>query len=228
MRTAKSEDGWDSVLEDTGSDRASAPVRMTRWDLRKIRTKRDILRAGRKVFAEQGITSPKVDDVASEAGISRAAFYLHFKSLDELMVAIFQREVRWQLRRYRSLDWNVLESVESIRDWLLRFFASFREERHFVLIVYRAYALDPMNLRLLHAERESMVLHLARRIPQLRILNDDGDVNLRRFTAMKQISSRLEDISLYSAYNSWTTALDTAIDLVSEELHEFAHGKGRY
>ena len=163
-----------------------------------------------------------MEDVARTAGISRAAFYLHFKSLDELLGAIFHREMRWQLRRYRTLNWDILQSRRKLRGWLERFCASFRQERHYVLIMYRAFSLDPAHMRTVYDEHDQMIMRLARRIPQLRLLDGKGARDPVRFARFYATVRLLEDVSLFTAFDSWIGPSEIAIDLVAEQFHSFA------
>ena len=188
----------------------------TKWDLRRIKTRRMILHAGREVFATRGTEAPKVEDVARAAGISRAGFYLHFKSLEELMLTVFRREVRWQLRRYRSLTADILSSERKFRGWLERFFASFRQERDYILIIYRTLSTDPSVMQIMFQEHDRMLLDMAQRIPQLGLLRADGTRNDKIFVRMHNLSRQIEDVSLYSAFNSWGGNLSLAIDLICE------------
>ena len=48
-------------------------------------TKRRLLQATMKVFAEAGDRTPVIEDVVRLAGVSRGTFYLHFLSLDEAL-----------------------------------------------------------------------------------------------------------------------------------------------
>jgi AcrR family transcriptional regulator len=157
-----------------------------------------------------------VEDVARAAGISRAGFYLHFKSLEELMVAVFRREVRWQLRRYRSLSLDILRNERKLRGWLERFFASFRRERDYILIIYRALANDPSVMRIIYQEHDRMIESLGRRIPQLGLLGQDGTRDDRMFTRIHNLTRQIEDISLYSAFNSWDGNIEMGIDQICE------------
>ncbi|MET0137657.1 MAG: hypothetical protein ABW192_04675, partial [Sphingobium sp.] len=54
---------WDAP----GAEEA-ARDHLTKWDLRKIRTRRLILHAGRELFADRGFIAPRVEDVARAAG----------------------------------------------------------------------------------------------------------------------------------------------------------------
>ncbi|WP_431802864.1 TetR/AcrR family transcriptional regulator [Halobacillus andaensis] len=42
-----------------------------------------------KLFAQKGFSTTSVQEIANECSISKGAFYLHFKSKDELLLAIF-------------------------------------------------------------------------------------------------------------------------------------------
>src|SRR3978361_2154843 len=43
----------------------------------------ELLRAAEAAFAEHGLAAAKVEDIASRAGVSKGAFYLHFESKDD-------------------------------------------------------------------------------------------------------------------------------------------------
>ncbi|WP_263297740.1 TetR/AcrR family transcriptional regulator [Neobacillus bataviensis] len=49
-----------------------------------------IIEAGMKLFASKGFSSTSIQEIATESGISKGAFYLHFKSKDELLLAILE------------------------------------------------------------------------------------------------------------------------------------------
>ena len=54
-------------------------------------TRESLLTAAEQLFAEQGIGSTRLSDVASAAGVTRGAIYWHFKNKDELINAIIDR-----------------------------------------------------------------------------------------------------------------------------------------
>jgi len=217
LNMSESSAEWDAPgAEDAARDR------LTKWDLRKIRTRRLILHAGRELFADRGFIVPRVEDVARAAGVSRAAFYLHFRSLEDLIQAVFIREVRWQLRRYRSLTAEILGSERRVRGWLERFFASFRQERQYILIVYRALSSNPEIMSVIFEEHRRVLASISRRIPSLG-LSESGELTDRvRRVELNTLIRRIEEISLYSAFNAWTEEQDLAIDLLARDLAVFA------
>lgn len=53
-------------------------------------TKDALLRAAEEVFAERGLASARVEDIARLAGVSKGAFYLHFESKEAALEQLVQ------------------------------------------------------------------------------------------------------------------------------------------
>jgi AcrR family transcriptional regulator len=69
------------------SIQAPPPVRR----LRRTDRREQILAAATRAFARTGFTATSLDDVATEAGVSRAILYRHFNSKNDLYRAILDR-----------------------------------------------------------------------------------------------------------------------------------------
>jgi AcrR family transcriptional regulator len=87
-------------------------------------TRRKLMEAGQQVFAAKGYPDATVDDIARQAGASRATFYLHFKSKSELMIALTEAALPYGIETYRVLD-EMLEGDESqlrvrLHGWLAK------------------------------------------------------------------------------------------------------------
>ena len=52
---------------------------------RKARTRRAIVEAALRLFAERGFDAPTTDDIVASAGIARGTLYLHFQTKEEIM-----------------------------------------------------------------------------------------------------------------------------------------------
>ncbi len=59
----------------------------TSRDTAKEETRQRLLAAAIDLFAEQGLTGPSLDAIASRAGFTRGAFYVHFQTRDDLIAA---------------------------------------------------------------------------------------------------------------------------------------------
>ena len=61
-------------------------VRRTKAEAMETRTR--ILDAAEQVFHRKGVLSASLNDIASEAGVTRGAIYWHFKNKEGLMAAV--------------------------------------------------------------------------------------------------------------------------------------------
>ena len=59
-----------------------------RFERRKVRTRRDILRAAEQVLAEKGLYEAKIADIAEAADIGVGTVYLHFQTKEALTEAV--------------------------------------------------------------------------------------------------------------------------------------------
>ena len=67
--------------------------------LRAKRTRRHLLAAARRVLAERGYAKATIDDVSREAGCSKGAYYFHFASKEEILLALVDDWVRDRSQR---------------------------------------------------------------------------------------------------------------------------------
>lgn len=55
------------------------------------KTRQALVAAATELFAEQGLTGPSLDAICAKAGFTRGAFYVHFKTRDDLIVAVMEQ-----------------------------------------------------------------------------------------------------------------------------------------
>ncbi len=83
----------------------AAPVEASRPRPRRPEARPDeILDAALAAFSEKGFDAARMDDVAAEAGLSKAGIYLYFPSKDALLEALIEREVAPVAERIRALS----------------------------------------------------------------------------------------------------------------------------
>lgn len=66
----------------------SGPPSRGRREHRKHRTRRELLAAGRRLFAEQGLYDSRIEDLARQAGIAKGTLYGYFANKEELIEAV--------------------------------------------------------------------------------------------------------------------------------------------
>jgi AcrR family transcriptional regulator len=81
--------------------RVSSPATSrTRQAERTRATRRKLLDAAKRIFAQDGFEGARLEDIAAGAGYTRGAFYAHFKGKEDIFFAIFEE---WVGERIESL-----------------------------------------------------------------------------------------------------------------------------
>lgn len=82
-----------------GRGRAALPKR-TRQAERTRATRRKLLDAAKRIFAQDGFEGARLEDIAARAGYTRGAFYANFKSKEDIFFALFEE---WARERIESI-----------------------------------------------------------------------------------------------------------------------------
>ena len=97
------------------------PITSPRSLKEKQRQEREalILQAAEEVLMERGYHETSIDEIAARVGIAKGTVYLHFPSKEDLVVAIFERDMQ-QLLQYidSTMDTSLTarEKIETIFD----------------------------------------------------------------------------------------------------------------
>ena len=77
-----------------------------------------LLAAGMRVIVECGSVEPRVADIVRSAGLSNKAFYRHFRSKDELLLAILEEGMRARVREFDERLERGRSATERVRIWV--------------------------------------------------------------------------------------------------------------
>lgn len=66
-------------------------------------THQRLIDAAQRRFYQDGFRSTGLDQILADVGISKAAFYKHFESKDDLMVEVLQQNDRWLQNSFREM-----------------------------------------------------------------------------------------------------------------------------
>jgi AcrR family transcriptional regulator len=97
-----------------------------------------------KLFAKKGFSSTSVQEIANESGISKGAFYLHFKSKDALLLEIFNyyfERIQNKIDEIQSLD---LDARTKFIKQMQITFEEVAEHREFIIMQIREQTI-PFN-----------------------------------------------------------------------------------
>ena len=79
-----------------------SPLRMAQ----KRDTRKALIEAAVQLFFEQGTEGPSLDAICAEAGCTRGAFYVHFKTREELIIAAMEESLGEFLQRIMATNAN--------------------------------------------------------------------------------------------------------------------------
>ena len=68
-----------------------------------LSTRQRLVAAAQKRFYRDGFRNVGIDQILTDIGISRTAFYKHFASKDDLMLEVLESQNRWLQDRFRDM-----------------------------------------------------------------------------------------------------------------------------
>ncbi len=104
-----------------------------------------IIESAIRVFAREGFSNARMDDVAAESGLSKGLLYWYFKSKDAIVVAIADVLFGSELRKMRGVPCDGLSASACLMNFLETFIADI----HLILkerpVLYEFYSLAFRN-----------------------------------------------------------------------------------
>jgi len=83
--------------------------------MKSERTRSELLRAAELIFARDGFEASRIEDIATEAGRSRGAFYANFANKTEVFLALRSLAARRNARGLRERIENITDEEERYR-----------------------------------------------------------------------------------------------------------------
>jgi AcrR family transcriptional regulator len=104
-----------------------------------------IIESAIKVFAREGFADARMEDVASESGLSKGLLYWYFKSKEEIIIAIADLLFSGEFRRMEKLTAEGLTARASLDRFLDIFIDDLRGILKVAPVIYEFYALAFRN-----------------------------------------------------------------------------------
>jgi AcrR family transcriptional regulator len=179
-----------------------------------------ILDSALAVFSERGYHSASIDDIATEAGVSKALIYEHFASKQELHADLIARNARELTQRVAgALSGVEVESTsERLATGLEAFFAFVEERRDAWRMLFRD-AADPESSAVLDRMVEQVTAEVTVLISQ-----DPGARELARVGAERSLRLLAEMLvgGAHSMANWWTEHPEASRAQLVEIAMDFA------
>jgi AcrR family transcriptional regulator len=98
-----------------------------------------IMEKALELFAKQGFEATSVQQITDQCGISKGAFYLSFKSKDELIIALIDQFMEQIFSDIDHLVRNKKDTENLLFEYYYVSFQSFKEHSHFASILMKEY-----------------------------------------------------------------------------------------
>lgn len=157
--------------------RAAYGSASNRRSLRKADTMRRLLNAGCTLFTEGGYEATTIDQIASAAGVSRAAFYLHFESKSDIIHALANDVAESLRKRYDVLiELGPDPSMPAVTRWVADFVETCRVDGAMALMLQRTMVRPDVDLVDEIAYYDDLMLRLGTRYPRFGVASEDPSV----------------------------------------------------
>ncbi len=106
----------------TISRQKKGPISTSRHQEKTDITRGRFLQAAEKIFARDGFDAAKLEEIATEAGYTRGAFYANFDSKENLFLALLEREISSRianLRKHVTKYESPSDKLRALRDFWL-------------------------------------------------------------------------------------------------------------
>lgn len=100
-----------------------------------------IIESAIQVFARQGFANARMDDVATEAGLSKGLLYWYFKSKEEIIIAIADLLFSAEFRKMQGLSIEGHTAHACLERFLNIFIEDLRGFQKIAPLIYEFYAL---------------------------------------------------------------------------------------
>ena len=130
----------------------------TRQAERTRSTRRKLLDAAKRIFAQDGFEAARLEDIAAGAGYTRGAFYANFKSKEDIFFALFEEWVRERIDSFTSVVRRHSDPFEKLMA-LRTHYAELATDRRLVLI-----SMEFKQFALRHPEAHARLRSRHRRI----------------------------------------------------------------
>lgn len=105
---------------------------------------RQIIEVSMRLFASKGFSTTSIQEIATESGISKGAFYLHFKSKDDLLLAILKYHFDMLEKAFSELTRSKKSPRERLIFQQIALFSHFITHRDFLIMLTKEQAI-PRN-----------------------------------------------------------------------------------
>lgn len=192
------------------TDGAPEQPRTLRDQQRQL-TRQRIIQAARDAFTATGVAAVTVDQIARDAGISRATLYLHFPNKEAILVALLQRDLHSVHQIFDPLAKAAQAGHPAVARWIKSYVDVLRRHSGDLRLFTMATANDPEVVRLVRDHRASIARNLA---------GSDAANRPELWTRIHLMIARIDQVASDLSVAAPHLDPETAIAVVADEVIE--------
>lgn len=170
-----------------------------------------------KVFQKEGYIHATIEDVLTEAGVSRASFYAHFASKATLVEAIADDFAPVWRPLYSELAAMAAPDLSALTQWCARVVAMYRQNQPTCILLTQVAAIEPELYWKLARYQEALTTQLASGNLGLAHLACDQAARTRAMLTLSQI----DHACYFLAVRRWPEDPRPGIEAMATQLHHF-------
>lgn len=189
--------------------------------MQKEMTLEMIRKAARKTFYAKSFEEVSIDEIASEAGVSRGTIYLHFASKNEILFDLLMQDMAAQMAIYDELAQAQAPDRAMVRAWLQHFRDSMNERHSSMHLFPVAFIHMPERQNVVVKHRETAIKHLGDRY---RAFNLEGLAGISREQKRARIYMmlfKIEQVCYTFSTLEGTPDIGVGLDMLADEMLEF-------
>ncbi|PRP54521.1 TetR family transcriptional regulator [Bacillus halotolerans] len=99
--------------------------------------KERIIKTSIRLFAKKGYASTTIQEIASECGISKGAFYLHFKSKEALLLSACEYYIGMSMKKMKQIEEDLAGQPpkDVLKKQISAQFEDFRDHKDFIVLL---------------------------------------------------------------------------------------------
>ena len=94
-----------------------------------------IIEAATKVFAKKGFYQAKVSEIAKEAGVADGTIYLYFENKDDILIRLFEEQMKWVLENMRDKIAGQPDAIGKIEQFALNHLKLIEQDQNMAEII---------------------------------------------------------------------------------------------
>ena len=192
---------------------------------RKQTSRENLLLAATELFCRKGYAAVSVEDITSEAGVSRVTFYRHFPTKAGVALELFQRAGEVAGPRMLAISARDFRDRATVVEWLRDFFDLNREMQGILRVLSQANVEEADFSQQVRPYIFDMVKALGLSIPAFAV-DPDKPEDQRRWVKAWLLIYTILDQSNHAATTEGVSANPEMIEVLADDFVGFVRAGG--